>query len=82
MMNKQVKLSEKQVERIANERAVFDGPVQVQRGAIHKVTSIGTMVEFTDRFQDAQKAYKEASTPKQWFKVDGKIVTLVQSQLM
>lgn len=52
-----------------NEYAVFSKIVPVQAGDIYKVLSMGTCVEFTDRLSEAQAAYKEASKPKQMFKV-------------
>lgn len=50
-------------------RAVFDGPVKAQRGDIFKVLSMGTCVEYTDQIVHANTAYKEASKPKQMFKI-------------
>ena len=51
------------------QRAVFDRPVQAQRGDIYKVLSKGTCVEFTDKIRDAESAYKEASVPKEMWKL-------------
>ena len=53
----------------ALQRAVFDRPVQAQRGDIYKVLSKGTCVEFTDKIRDAEAAYKEASLPREMYKI-------------
>lgn len=53
--------SEKEDNRFANERAVFDQPVQSQRGDIYKVTVQGVVVEFTNKANEAIKVYNEAA---------------------
>lgn len=50
-------------------RAVFDKTVPIQRGDIYKVTSMGVVVEFTDKFPAAQSAYQTAPAPKSLYKV-------------
>lgn len=50
-------------------RAVFDQPVQRQRGEIFKVEAQGVCIEFTDKMRDAQAAFKDASVPKVMWKV-------------
>lgn len=53
----------------ANERQVYSGLVAAQYGDIFKVLSKGTCIEYTDRFLEAQAAYKEANVPKEMFKI-------------
>jgi hypothetical protein len=65
-----------------NERAVFDRPVQRQGSPIYKVLSMGVCVEFTDKIMSANAAYKEASKPKQMFKISGKHVEKVYEQVI
>lgn len=64
-MSKQKK--EKKV--VATERAIFDAPVKAQRGDIYKVTSLGVVIEFSDKIQSAMSAYKDAPVPKTLAKV-------------
>lgn len=64
-MSKQKK--EKKI--VEGERAIFDAPVKAQRGDIFKVTSLGVVIEFTDKIQSAQSAYKDAPVPKSMFKM-------------
>ena len=66
MMKKEKKVSAKDEARFANERAVFDKPVKAQTGDIHQVKSQGVTIEFTDRFNSAAQAYKDATKPKEW----------------
>jgi hypothetical protein len=80
--DKSKQLSEKQLERKLQERAVFDGPVQAQRGVLNKVVAQGVTIDFTDRHNDAHKAYKDASKPKEWWKIDGRVTTLVASEVI
>jgi hypothetical protein len=71
---KEVKMKEKtkkQIEADKNTRAVFDKPVQRQGSPIYKVTSMGTCVEFTDKIMMANAAYKEASKPREMWKIAG-----------
>jgi hypothetical protein len=56
-------------DKAKNEYAVFDRPVPAQRGDIYKVLSMGTCVEFTDKISSAEQAYREASKPRQMFKM-------------
>jgi hypothetical protein len=56
-------------EKSKTEYAVFDRPVQTQGGDIYKVLSMGTCVEFTDKIGSAEAAYREASKPRQMFKI-------------
>ena len=51
------------------ERAIFDAPVKAQHGDIYKVTSMGVVIEFTDKIQSAQSAYKDAPVPKSMAKL-------------
>ena len=64
-MSKQKK--EKKV--VATERAIFDSPVKPQHGDIYKVTSMGVVIEFSDKIQSAMSAYKDAPVPKTMAKV-------------
>lgn len=64
-MSKQKK--EKKV--VTGERAIFDSPVKAQRGDIYKVTSLGVVIEFSDKIQSALSAYKDAPVPKSIAKV-------------
>lgn len=83
MSKKQVNKAERDADRFLNERAVFDKPVKAQRGAIHKVVAQGVTIEFTDRYLDAQKAYKDALLPKEWFKLGtAGTVDLVAKQVL
>ena len=50
-------------------RAVFDKLVPAQRGDIYKVTSMGVVVEFSDKFTSAQSAYQTAPAPKSLYKI-------------
>lgn len=61
------KLTKEEQEK--QQRAVFDRPVQAQRGDIYKVLSKGTCVEFTDKLRDAEAAYKEAKLPREMYKI-------------
>lgn len=62
-------------------KAVFDQPVQRQRGDIFKVEAQGVCVEYTDKLKDAQAAFKDASLPKVMWKVSKETgVTCVQAQ--
>lgn len=65
-----------------NERAVFDRPVQRQGSPIYKVISLGTCIEYTDKIMSANAAYKEASKPKQMFKIDGTSVTKIYENII
>ena len=56
-------------EKEVQQRAVFDRPVQAQRGDIYKVLSKGTCVEFTDKIREAEAAYREASLPREMYKI-------------
>jgi len=56
-------------EKEAQQRVVFDRPVQAQRGDIYKVMSKGTCVEFTDKIRDAEVAYNDASVPREMYKI-------------
>ena len=71
----------KKAERFNNERAVFDKPVKAQRGTIHKVVAQGVTIEFTDRHTSAAEAYKNASTPKQWFAMGSDGIKVLGNQL-
>jgi hypothetical protein len=76
------KLTKEEQEK--QQRAVFDRPVQAQRGDIYKVLSKGTCVEFSDKIRDAEVAYKEASVPKQMWKLyrSTSICTLMREEIM
>ena len=63
-------------------RAVFDRPVQRQGSPIYKVLSMGTCVEYTDKIMSANAAYKEASKPKQMFKIAGKYVEKIYEEVI
>jgi len=63
-------------------RAVFDRPVQRQGSTIYKVLSMGTCVEYTDKIMSANAAYKEASKPKQMFKISGKYVEKIYEEII
>lgn len=71
-------------EKFGNERAVFDKLVPIQRGDIFKVMSQGVNIEFTDRFDSAQKVYKDALKPKEMFKIAraGGAVTVVARDIV
>ena len=43
--------------------------VPAVRGDIYKVISKGVNIEWTDRIQEAQSAYREAGAPKTMFKI-------------
>ena len=43
--------------------------VAAVRGDIYKVISKGVNIEWTDRINEAQAAYREASAPKTMFKI-------------
>lgn len=50
-------------------RAVYDKSVPAQRGEIFKVTSMGVVIEYTDKFPHAQSAYQGAGCPKSLYRV-------------
>jgi hypothetical protein len=51
------------------ERAIFDGNVRHQHAPFYEVLSKGTMVEYTDRRDEAHAAYSVAGLPKEIVKV-------------
>lgn len=82
-MKKQEKNVDRKQEKFTNERAVFDKPVKAQRGDIFKVIAQGVTIEFTDRYNSAQSAYKDAPKPKQWFKLakDGSVSCIANQMI-
>jgi len=46
-------------------RQIFDGPVPLQRGMLFEVRSKGTVIEFTNKRQEAYEAYFDAATPRE-----------------
>lgn len=80
-MAKQIKSDSKE-DRSKNERAVFDKPVQRQGSPIYKVLSMGTCVEFSDKLMSANAAYKEASKPREMWKISGTHSELIYKELI
>jgi hypothetical protein len=72
--------TQKQIDAEKNTRAVFDKPVQRQGSPIYKVLSMGTCVEFTDKIMSAQAAYKEASVPREMWKIAGRHCELIHKE--
>lgn len=54
----------------ANERAMFTSLVQENHGDIYKVVSMGTTIDFTDKYKEAEKTFNDAGTPKQMFLIN------------
>lgn len=63
-------------------RAVFDRQPQRQGPTIYKVLSMGTCVEYTDKLMSANAAYKEASKPKQMFRILGAQVDKIYEEIL
>lgn len=69
-------------DKMKNERAVFDKQVQRQGSPIYKVLSMGTCVEFTDKIAAGNAAYKEASKPREMWKIDGRYTELLRKEML
>lgn len=69
-------------DKTKNERAVFDKQVPRQGGTIYKVMSMGTCVEFTDKINSGNAAYKEASKPREMWKISGRFVELLRKEIL
>ena len=74
--------SQKQIDAEKNTRAVFDKPVQRQGSPIFKVLSMGTCVEFSDKLFSANAAYKEASKPREMWKISGNHSELIYKEMI
>ena len=74
--------TQKQIDAEKQTRAVFDKPVQRQGSPIYKVLSMGTCVEFTDKIMSANAAYKEASKPREMWKIAGSASELIYKEVI
>ena len=74
--------TQKQIDAEKQTRAVFDKPVQRQGSPIYKVLSMGTCVEFTDKIMSANAAYKEASKPREMWKIAGSSSELIYKEVI
>lgn len=67
-MTKQTTKQEKKQDKM--EYAIYDKPVRAQHGDIYKVESKGVVIEFTDKFTEAERAFKEALAPKSMVRIN------------